>query len=139
MESKTKRDIKIIDIFCLIMGIFWISVAIISHTEPPKNLEYVPDAIKGLTTLASILVGFTGFSMTYTISIIKEEETKKWLKQRTGVATILIGIGLLILIMAYGELVNGDLSASYYMTFISLGIILLLFLDTILLLRLLTE
>jgi len=139
MESKTKKDIKITDVVFLIMGIFMISVVIIFPREPLKNLEYAPDAIKGLTTIASILVGFTGFCMTYTISIIEEKETKKWLKRRAGYVTILIGVGLMILIMAYGELVNGDLSTSYYMTFISMAIILSLFLDTIFLLRLFTE
>jgi len=107
--------------------------------QPPKSPEYVPDAIKGLTTLASILVGFTWFCMSYMISTTKEEEMKQWLKRRAMYVIFFIMISLLILAGAYTDLVNGNLAESFKTMQVSLIIISLLFTDTAFLLAVLSE
>lgn len=132
MKSRKKKDFEIIDAFFLILGII-VFFGVVT-AEQPKNLEYIPDVIRGLTTLASILVAFTGFYLSYAVSTAEEEETKKWLKRRTAYITVFIGIALLILISAYGDLVHGTLFNALKTMYMSVFIIAFLFLDTIIVL-----
>jgi len=129
----TFNQMRYVDAFFLIFGIILIALRI-SNPSPLKNPEYVSDAVRGLSTVAGILVGFTGFCMTYMVSTAEDIETKKWLKKRAGWTIIFIGIGLLFILGAFQDLVyKNDLSPSYEGANIGVIIIVLLFIDTSLL------
>lgn len=124
-----QKKIKYIDVFFLCLGIIGVILQI-TH-EPPKSLEYIPDAVRGLTTLASILVGFIGFFTTHSITTTENMEFKKWLRGRVIYTTTIIAFGLLFLAIAYVNLADGNLVSSYKWMMVSLVIIIVLFLDTI--------
>ena len=132
-------NMKYFDAFFLILGIIFI-ISRIFDTTPLAHPEYVSDAVRGESTVAGILVGFTGFCVTYMVSTAEDIETKKWLKKRAGITVLLTGIGLLFIIMGFTNLVyEDDLLVSYKWVRTGLTIIVLLFIDTSLLIPLSEE
>jgi hypothetical protein len=120
---------KRLDIALLVSAV--IIIIFISIFFPlPLKPEYVPNAINGLTTLASILAGFTGFCMTYVYSTTKDIQTRNWLKGRVYPTALTISIGFIFIWVAYLSLVNGDLLSSFKLINIAFVLLACVFIDT---------
>lgn len=107
-----KDEVRVIEIILLIVAIVLI-VIVARYLPLPDTSEYIPDAVKGLTTVISVLAGFTGFCLTFSITSTRDEETRKFVKKRVPILGFFILIGLLSLCGAYGSLIWGDLFESY--------------------------
>lgn len=122
---------KLIDAVFLVFGVIMIIVVATNPLPEDLNLRYVPDAVKGLTTLTGILVAFMGFTITYTYSRSEIPEFRNWMRSRVPYALFLIGVTILIIVGAYTDLVHSRLAQSYMMIQLSVLIISILFADTI--------
>ena len=122
-------NFKWVDIVTMIFGV---SLVLGVITFPaPKRLDYVPDAVKGLTSLSGVLVGFIGFCVTYFYSNIESKKIKKWLMSRIIAFVLIIGIGLMFIMNSYQEMVLFDnLVASYKWVWSGSVILIILFLNT---------
>jgi len=124
---------KWVDIFTIIFGI--ITVLAVINSPAPKSLDYVPDAVKGLTSLGGVLVGFIGFCLTYFYSNVGDMMIRKWLQGRLIFVVLFIGVGLVFIMNSYHDMVLYDnLAGSYKTILIGIVIIIALFLNTTILL-----
>lgn len=111
MKPNDIRQIKIV---------LWVMVAIafiIGIVSPFSAVgyrpEYIPDAVRGLTTIIGILCGFVGFCLAYSHSAYPNGECKKIVKKRILPISFLILFSLLLTSFAYTSLVAGALVPSY--------------------------
>lgn len=78
-----------------------------------KEMSYVPNAINGLTTVASILLGFIGFLLAHAYTSHKNTQFKKWFKPRLMWIFFVAFLGFFLISGSYFLLVNNELIWSF--------------------------
>jgi len=106
-----KARFEWLEIFWIIVGV--ISLFGISANRPPPENNFVPDAVTAYITMAGILTAFIGFWLTHAYSNLKDEETKKWMSKRIKVIVFVVGLGLIFVMGALGDLAYGRLESAY--------------------------
>ena len=128
LEKKRFVSLKLVDTILSIIGL--VLSILIAYTPFVIKLDYVPDAVRGLTTLTSILAGLISFLINYALLTTKDEEIAKELRKRLVGTVFVIALGLYFVFLSYISLVEGDLVLSYKTILIGCLIMSLLFIDT---------
>jgi len=97
----------------------------ISANPPPPENNFVPDAVTAYITMAGILTAFIGFWLTHAYSNLKDEEIKKWMSKRIKVIVLVVGLGLVFVMGALGDLVYERLESAYKTALFGTGMIVL--------------
>jgi hypothetical protein len=119
----------------LILIVMFLLGAAVAITNPlPQKLEYVPDAVKGLTTLLATLVGFTGVCLGFLYSSRKSAEIDSVVRPRVKIIISILAMTIGFASFAFTSLVTGDLFWSYKAAYVSFGLASFCFLETVILL-----
>lgn len=94
-----------------LVAMFLLTFVIFSN-PPPKNPNFVPNAVNGLVTISGIMTALIGYLITYLIPRIPDTP-KVWIGKRITVVLLSIAFGLLFVINGLHELVVGSMDGSY--------------------------
>jgi hypothetical protein len=94
----------------LLVGFAIIEIlSFIQYRQVPIRIEYIPNAVTGFTTLSGILTAFVGFWVARQHENPGDEETRKWMQERSITMITVIVVGLLIVAGGLSSLVYQSL------------------------------
>lgn len=97
--------------------IFTSALSFFQYRQVPMKLDYVPNAITGLTTLSGILTAFVGVWLSRQENP-GDEETRKWMQERSVSIILVIVTGLLLVAGGLSSLVYQSLEFAFQVTMI---------------------
>jgi hypothetical protein len=97
---------------------FSFTLFVLNETPTTLQLSYIPDAVNGLTIIASILSGFAGVVLTLSYTIHENSnEFRKWFKPRVRWIIFIAFFGFLSISLSSFLLVSNALIWSYKLAF----------------------
>lgn len=119
-----------IDLIILIVSVVFL-VAFATNKEPIVNKQYIPDVVKGFTTVASILITLIAFTLNYSYSTCEKKAIKEWMKKRIAFVAFILLVILFIIMYSYMSLLYNSVETAYIASGIGLLAVIFLFFDTI--------
>ena len=114
-EKSMVDKFKYFEVVLLVGFIITSAVSFAQYLQVPMKSDYVPTAITGLTTLSGILTAFVGFWLSRQENP-EDEETRKWMKERSVTIILILVIGLLLVAGGLTSLVYQTLAFAFNVT-----------------------